>query len=568
MNSLHVTSDDKVASSRGVRISSIALILLAGIVSFPVLLIRLDARYLWQDEAMTAVLGERLIKLGKPFAYDGHNLLTVDIQNPEEEAVFEAQTVSADKAVDYFTKRGDFKSDTSWTGHPWGQFLLSGISTHFLGKTTFAARLPFVLAAVLTMMLLAEWMENVFKSHSMTIIAVLLLLGNVFWFVHVRQCRYYSLSSLFVLMSMRCYWSWLEGRLWGAVGMILSTLLLFNSDFGTYWPLMAALFTYAWIDRAKSPVAIMTVFTISGLATLPFFLFYEIQREIFDRIKSSTFSLHLRFLGEVFQVNQYVLPFLVIALAIYLMPKRSDLSFRPQRRVLEPVLLFAALLVIVQSLVIPFPFHRYIVSLTPIATIVIAWTLVTGAKRLTQNNMTSQGIAFAGALLILVSPIMSSPVSAFLPAMIQPRRGNGLFLRPELTYMKAEIFGTSLVDPNRATIEFLRTRMKPGDEVMINYEEMPAMFYLDANVLGGNGCFRVGERTGPPPRFVVIRKTAPFHPYQWKVVKKFLDKCRLKQIKAGIPDTTWGNCPDPLINYVELGQPKEEALVYETTYWK
>lgn len=544
------------------------VVLLAGLLAFAWLSIRLDARYLWQDEAMTAVLGERMIKYGKPLAYDGHNLITVDLQNNQEEAAFPAQTVSANKAVEYYTNRGDFKSDTTWIGHPWGQFLASGISTHLLGKTTFAARLPFILAAVLTIMILAEWIERAFKNHVITLIAVLLLLGNVFWFVHVRQCRYYSLSSLFVLMSMRCYWSWLQGSLWGAAGMIVSTLLLFNSDFGTYWPLMAALFTYAWIDRGKSPTSIITTFTLSGLAMLPFFFFYEIHREIFDRLKASTVSLPLRFLGETFQVNQYVIPTVVIAFAIYLMPNRNDPSFRSERRVLEPILLFAAMLIIVQSIVVPYPFHRYIVSLTPLAVIVVAWTLITGAKRLSPSVAASSGIALAGALILIVSPILSSPVSSFLPSKVQPQKGIGLFVRPELAYLKSEILGTTLVDPNRATIEFLKERLKPGDEVLINYEDMPAMFYLDANIRGGAPCFRVGERNGPPPRFVIIRRTAQFFPYQWKVVEKFVNQCRLKQIKAGIPDTPWGNCPDPFINYLELGPPKDEALVYESTFWK
>jgi len=568
LDSLNGSSDNHLPHSRWAGLSTVVIVLVVGIVAFAWLTIRLDARYLWQDEAMTAVLGERLMKFGRPLAYDGHNLITVDLQNNQEESAFPGQTVSAEKAVEYFKARGDFKNDTTWIGHPWGQFLLSGVSTHFLGKTTYAARLPFILAAVLTIIILTEWMERVFRNHSMTVIAVLLLLGNVFWFVHVRQCRYYALSSLFVLMSMRCYWSWLEGRLWGAIGMIASTLLLFNSDFGTYWPLMAALFAYAWIDRGRSPAAIMTVFTISGLTMLPFFVFYEIHREIFDRLKASSLSLPLRFLGEVFQINQYVLPVAIIVLAVYLMPKRSEPSFQSERRVLEPILLFAALLAIVQSIVVPFPFHRYIVSLTPLAVIVVAWTLVSGAKRLFSSPMTSAGLAALGALLLIISPIISSPVSVFLPAKIQPQKGIGLIVRPELAYLKAEVIGTSLVDPNRATIEFLRKRMKPGDEVLINYEDMPAMFYLDGNIRGGAPCFRVGERTGPPPRFVVIRRTAQFFPYQWKVVETFVNQCRLKQIKAGIPDTPWGNCPDPMINYVELGSPKDEALVYESTFWK
>ena len=34
--------------------------------------------YLWQDEAATAVLAQRTLRYGRPLAYDGVNLITID----------------------------------------------------------------------------------------------------------------------------------------------------------------------------------------------------------------------------------------------------------------------------------------------------------------------------------------------------------------------------------------------------------------------------------------------------------------------------------------------------------
>src|ERR1051326_4603427 len=45
----------------------------------------LGRKYLWQDEAATAVLGERLLQYGKPLAYDGKNLVTIDYYARSEE---------------------------------------------------------------------------------------------------------------------------------------------------------------------------------------------------------------------------------------------------------------------------------------------------------------------------------------------------------------------------------------------------------------------------------------------------------------------------------------------------
>ena len=38
----------------------------------------LGEKYLWQDEAQTAVLAERMLLYGRPIAYDGKNLITID----------------------------------------------------------------------------------------------------------------------------------------------------------------------------------------------------------------------------------------------------------------------------------------------------------------------------------------------------------------------------------------------------------------------------------------------------------------------------------------------------------
>ena len=46
----------------------------------------LTAKDLWQDEAATAVLATRMLKFGRPLAYDGVNLLTIDMQDEDDDA--------------------------------------------------------------------------------------------------------------------------------------------------------------------------------------------------------------------------------------------------------------------------------------------------------------------------------------------------------------------------------------------------------------------------------------------------------------------------------------------------
>ncbi len=107
---------------------------------------RLGAVYLWQDEANTAVLAVRMLKYGKPLAYDGVNLLSSDNFAAEDRATIGARTTDPDAAVDYLIGRGDLKADSSWILQPWGQFVAAAASIRVFGQTTVAARLPFALA--------------------------------------------------------------------------------------------------------------------------------------------------------------------------------------------------------------------------------------------------------------------------------------------------------------------------------------------------------------------------------------------------------------------------------------
>lgn len=109
----------------------------------------LTDKYLWQDEAATALLGARMLKYGKPLVYDGVNLVTVDYFATEDISTMPARTRDPKQAVEYYVRRGDLKPDTAWKWQPWGQFVAVAAGLRFLGPTTLGARSPFALAGPL-----------------------------------------------------------------------------------------------------------------------------------------------------------------------------------------------------------------------------------------------------------------------------------------------------------------------------------------------------------------------------------------------------------------------------------
>src|SRR5664279_1877388 len=91
---------------------------------------------LWQDEAATAVLAARMLRFGRPVAYDGVNLITIDMQDEDDDATLSRRTKNPQAAVDYYVREGNFKADTTWKWQPWGLFAIAAVSIRALGQTT------------------------------------------------------------------------------------------------------------------------------------------------------------------------------------------------------------------------------------------------------------------------------------------------------------------------------------------------------------------------------------------------------------------------------------------------
>ncbi|HEY6908962.1 MAG TPA: glycosyltransferase family 39 protein, partial [Myxococcales bacterium] len=202
---------------------------------------RLGAVYLWQDEALTAILGERMMRYGKPLSWDGANVVTQDNFAAEDFATIDGRTGSASAAIAYFKARRDFKEDTTWVLHPWGQFVAAGLSLAAFGHGTWQARLPFALAGLCTVLLLYLYTARAFASRRVALAAALLLTANSYWILHARQCRYYALSSLALLMTVAAWDWWQRGKRFGALAFVASGFFYFQVEFGSFFPSMAVL---------------------------------------------------------------------------------------------------------------------------------------------------------------------------------------------------------------------------------------------------------------------------------------------------------------------------------------
>ena len=518
------------------RFAFAVLILVAGLLLFW----RLGARYLWQDEAATAVLGERMLRHGKPLAWDGRNLITIDLFDPGEWATLDARTGSADAALRHQRARRDFKPDGTWIFHPWGQFLLAGTSLALFGHDAFAARLPFALAALLTVALLWLHVRRVFGDRTLATLACALLIANAYWILHARQCRYYALSSLALVLSLSAFDRWQRGSRWGASLFVAAGFFYFHVDFGSFFPAMAVLAGFALFRVGRRRQAAL-LFAALGALIAPFAWYYD----LLARARAASTTLRDLVLGNVFNLNQFVLPFLVAAAAFWLVArKRAELPARQRDAVLIPVAIALALLIWVPA-VAPSWFLRYLVQLAPAAALVTSWVILQVAAGASSRPAVRGALTAALALLVSGTALVSYPVTALAQALQgapMTETFSDLALRAELELAAREIF-LPHPDPNRIVVEWLQPRLRPGDEILANYEDVPLMFYTGARVRGGLAAFRVEDRSAPPARFMVIRRSVPF--VYWPVFRREAARWQWRYASTGAPDVPFGNNPDP-----------------------
>ena len=525
----------------------------------------LTEKYLWQDEAATAVLAVRMLKFGRPMAYDGKNLLTIDMQDEEDDDTIGRRTKDPQAAIDYFVEQGNFKRDTTWKWQPWGLFAIAAVSIELLGQTTLAARLPFALAGLATIPVLFHLVRKQFGSFQAAALSTVLLVCNTYWILHSRQCRYYSVSSLFLVLTLVAYarWQW-GGR--SAAAFIAAAWCWFQVDYGTVLPVLAVLFAEAVLNSVGRVMAVIprpevaalkAVAAVSFLKALlkalladkgfrrtvaagvilgatlaPFVYFYDLLHRGSD---SDTTWLE-RFRQNLFNTNEYVVPALVVLAVLFVLVRNwKSLPIAERRLVSAACAIIFALTLWIPAVTV-YAFVRYVIVAAPVGAMLAAWLLM----RLLGRDWK---LAWLAAAVLIFTPWLGLPLRPVAPP---PEWGEGsVWYRAELKDLRGEIFG-HWPDPNRLVIDWLRKNAAPTDEILINYEDYPLMYYLPNPIRGGIATFRVEDDAKTPPRFLILRHAADF--VHWNVFKREKERYKWEVVPLKAPDMQWGNNPDPMGN--------------------
>lgn len=125
----------------------------------------------WDDEANTALFGRNLLHTGKLTAFDGTNLVG-------------------------FRQGAELDSHLINVYMPPVQYYLAALGLKYIGYTTLGGRIPFVIAGLICIVILAWLARWHLRSRVPPWLPAMLVALNPAYLMFIRQCRYYAVVAL------------------------------------------------------------------------------------------------------------------------------------------------------------------------------------------------------------------------------------------------------------------------------------------------------------------------------------------------------------------------------------
>ncbi|KKK50595.1 hypothetical protein LCGC14_3123450, partial [marine sediment metagenome] len=166
----------------------------------------LDSTYFWDDEARTAINAKNFLASGQLTGWDGRNLIAY-----KNGALLDRELKVINPALDN---------------------LVTALSFRVFGVSTWAARFPFAIAGLTTLLVFALILREEFGTESwLWVYALGSLALSVAFLLFIRQCRYYALALMFSSLAYYAYRKCLATRhlLWFIIVGISSILLFFSN---------------------------------------------------------------------------------------------------------------------------------------------------------------------------------------------------------------------------------------------------------------------------------------------------------------------------------------------------
>jgi 4-amino-4-deoxy-L-arabinose transferase-like glycosyltransferase len=483
-----------------------ALTLLASVL----LLTNLGNHYLWQDEAQTALIAGTVLETGLPRGRDGVN------------------SFSQEFGVEY-------GENGIWKWHTWLSFYLCAASLGLLGPTTLAARLPFALFAIATVVLSYFTSRSLWRDRRAAAFSATLLTLCVPFLILSRQCRYYSVAAFFTLTALLAYTRLRPGeRVWAGTLFVAGTLL-FHTHYVYCATLLATLLAHSlFLDRRRfAPVlAVSAGVTLFNAPWIHWFSSIRYGENYAGRMLDLglTAEIGLRLVTQL--VDYFFHPVFVaiaIGFAVVHAVRREPILAVRMRKPVWLVVLFCGVNISFLAIAAPSGYFRYLMPL-------------------------------AAPLFLLVGALMSA-------LSRRSKLLTGVALAIWLALGSLHLFVYELTHdfdgPIEGIVKTLQAFGEPGQVVAVNYGDLPIKFYTGMRVVGG----LTGEdlEAARDADWIILRKDNVGAEEDLRI-RRFL-AARLQSggyegIEIEYPDTPFENREDPGLHRFRTQQGVKKVRLY------
>ncbi len=223
----------------------------------------LGNRYLDGDESITALLGLSIQENALPYAYhDGqliHQYDFLKVMNPE---------ISDPRLT----------KENLWREQPWLYFYIEAASFSLLGANTFAARFPYALIGIFTIIFTYFFSKKITNNEKIAKLATFLLSTSVTFYLFSRKARYFSMIMLLVMTTIYTYLNLLDNKKKtkpsAIILFILSSALLFHTHYGVFFGIMFGLMAHFIFSGAYRVKLKEMMISLSAVFLLAFPWYY------------------------------------------------------------------------------------------------------------------------------------------------------------------------------------------------------------------------------------------------------------------------------------------------------
>jgi hypothetical protein len=321
--------------------------------SFVMIFIGLSNSALQVDEGADTFVSSTILKYGAPYHNDELNS-TMEYASIHDKGLFLYRT--------------------------WLPYYLQAGSLLIFGKTTFAARLPFAFLGVTAAIALYFFTLKLTKKKSVAFLATLFLIASVPTLIYFRTARYIGLPILFTILLLYSYITIYDKKFWNPWPLIITSILYFHTMYVAFVGIILGVLTHFYINRKsttpENDKQVIKAAIITSLFTLPWLWFiFPVFEKIPEFYLSASNQIHTtnwrfikNFTGYLFQLNNYIFPFIFIPL---LMTK----SLHFFRNEIQLCLCCISGLIVV-SLMHTIPLQQYIAGSFPLWYILLALIVV------------------------------------------------------------------------------------------------------------------------------------------------------------------------------------------------